>query len=342
MKKIVLTGGGTAGHIYPALAIAEKLKNFEIHYIGGNGIEKEILKNFPNIIYHEIPVTKLERKFTLKNLLIPFKLFESIKKTKSILKEISPSVIFSKGGFVAVPVAVAGKKIKIPVISHESDLTFGLANRIILKNCDVMCTTFAETGKNNKKCVHTGQPVRAKIFEGHNLRIFDNNNPTLLVLGGSLGAKFLNEIVFENLDKLTKNYNILHICGKNNYQNIVHENYKIFPYAENIEDFYATADIVLSRAGSGVINELLILNKPMLLIPLSKACSRGDQIENAKLFKKLGYAEIMEEENYDFIKLEEKLKNLLKNKEKIAKNMKKTAKNDAVNKIINIITKYSY
>ena len=341
MKKIVLTGGGTAGHIYPALAIAESLKNFEIHYIGSNGMEKEILKKYPNISYHEIPAVKLERKTTFKNLLIPFKLINSIKKTKKILKTISPDIIFSKGGFVAVPVVIAGKKLNIPIISHESDLSFGLANKIILHYCDVMCTTFEKTGKGNKKCCHTGQPIRKEIFNGEKLNFnFDNSKPTILVIGGSLGAQFLNEMIYKNLDLLTEKYNIIHITGKNNFKNISHKNYKSFAYAEHIEDLYKSADFVISRAGSGVINELLALEKPMLLIPLSKKCSRGDQIENAKLFNQLGYCEIIEEENYNTNILMEKLEKIIKNKEKIQKNMKKTAKNNAVEEIIKLIDKY--
>lgn len=341
-KKIVLTGGGTAGHVYPALAVAEKLSNYEIHYFGGNGIEKSILQSVPNITYHEIPTVKLERKFTLKNLLIPFKLARSIKTTRQKLCDIAPDIIFSKGGFVAVPVAVAGKKLQIPIISHESDLSFGLANKIILKFCTIMCTTFEPTSKLHKKCVHTGQPIRNDIFCGEKLRLgFNPTLPTILVLGGSLGAQFLNKIIFENLDELTKKYNIIHISGKKNFQNIIHENYKIVPYAENIADYYKTADIAISRAGSGVINELLALEIPMFLIPLSKKCSRGDQIENSKLFFELGFCEMLEEEDYNFQKFDEKIEKILKNKEKIKKNMKKTAKNNAVEKIFNIIEKYA-
>lgn len=340
-NKIVLTGGGTAGHVYPALAIAEKLNDYEIHYIGSNGIEKEILKTYPEITYHEINAVKLERKLTLRNLLIPFKLCSSIKKTKTILKDISPNIVFSKGGFVSVPVAIASKKLNIPLISHESDLTLGLANKIILHYCDKMCTTFEETSKSKSKCIYTGQPIRQKIFQGKKLDLnFNKNKPTLLVLGGSLGAKFLNEIIYNNLDELTKKFNILHICGKNNFKEINKNDYKLVPYAQNIEDYYASADLVLARSGSGVINELLALEKPMLLIPLSKKCSRGDQIENAKLFKKLGYAEMIEEEEYNFNILIKSLENLIKNSQKIKKNMKKTAKNNAVYNIIEVINKY--
>ncbi len=328
-KTIVLTGGGTAGHVYPALAVAENLGDSELHYIGGNGIEKDILKSFPNITYHQISGVKLERKVTLKNLLLPFKLCKAIKEARIVLKQIQPEIIFSKGGFVAVPVVLAAKKLKIPVISHESDLSFGLANKIILRYAKTMCTTFQPTAKGNKKCIHTGQPIRKNIFSGKKTDFFANNNPTLLVLGGSLGAKFLNEMVFENIEDLTKHYNILHICGKKNYKEISHKNYKIFPFVENIEDFYASSDIAMTRAGSGVINELLCLKKPMLLIPLSKKCSRGDQIENAKLFCKLGYARMIEEEQYSYDKVKEELTFLLQNAQEIKSEMKKTAKNNA-------------
>ena len=338
MKKIILTGGGTAGHVYPALAVAEKLKDYEIHYIGSGGIEKEILKQYPKITFHQISAVKLERKLTFKNFLIIFKLIKSIKQAKKIIKQIHPDVIFSKGGFVSVPVVIASKKMKIPIISHESDLSFGLANKIILHYCTYMCTTFEETGKNNKKCVFTGQPIRENILaKNDEMFHFSNSQPTILVLGGSLGAKFLNDIIFENLEKLTREYNILHICGQKNYRDIKHKNYYLVPYTNNIKKFYQSADVVISRAGSGVINELLALQKPMLLVPLSKKCSRGDQIENAKLFFKKGYCEMLEEGNYNFNIFSQKIKNLLKNTEKIKKNMKMTAKNDAVNTIIKLI-----
>lgn len=337
-KKIVLCGGGTAGHVYPALAVAEKLTNFEIHYFGSNGMEKEILKDFPNITYHEIPSVKLVRKLTFKNLLIPVKLFGAIRSAKCELEKVSPDVIFSKGGYVSLPVAIASKKLGIPLVSHESDLSFGLANKIILHYATVMCTSFEKTGKKNKKCVFTGQPIRQKIFEGKKQYFsFSANKPTVLVLGGSLGAKFLNDIVFDNLKNLTEHYNILHICGKKNFQKIVHKNYQNFAYAENIEDLYASADIVVSRAGSGVINELLALQKPMLLVPLSKKASRGDQIENAKYFFKKGYCEMLEEESYSYPKFLALLENLSKNSEKFKKNMQKSAKNNASEQIFEIL-----
>lgn len=341
MKTIVLCGGGTAGHIYPALAVAEKLKKYHIHFFGGNGMEKDILKQYPNITYHEIPTTKFERKLTFKNLLIPFRLLKSIIFSKQELKKVHPDIIFSKGGYVSVPVVFAAKKLKIPIISHESDLSLGLANKLILKKCDVMCTTFAETETKNRKCVHTGQPIRGKIYNGKKLNLFQSNKPTLLVLGGSLGAQFLNNIIFHNIDRLTKEYNIIHISGKRNYKDIKHDSYKIFDYAENIEDFYATADCAITRAGSGVINELLSLSIPMLLIPLSKKCSRGDQIENAKNFVHNGYAQMLEEEDFSYNLFKKKINYLIKNKEKYIQKMQKTSKNHATDAIFKLIEEYS-
>jgi len=344
MKKIVLTGGGTAGHIYPALAISEELgDDYEVHFIGGNGMEKEILAKEKNITFHEISTVKLQRKLTPKNLLIPFKLAKAIKDAKKVLKKIQPNIIFSKGGFVSVPTVIAGKKLGIPVISHESDLSFGLANKIILKRCNVMCTTFKQTAKK-KKCIFTGQPIRAKVFKGNRMKIFEQGNfdrclPNLLVIGGSLGAKFINEKVWENLQVLTQKFNIVHIAGKQAKENHSAKNYLQISYAENIGDYYAFADYAISRAGSGVINELLALRIPSLLIPLSKACSRGDQIENAKLFTNMEIADILQEEEYTQDKFLSKLDNLIKNNEKIKKNMKLTQNFNSSQKIVEIIKK---
>lgn len=344
MKKIVLTGGGTAGHIYPALAVSESLgEDYQIHFIGGNGMEKEIVPKEKGITFHEISTVKLQRKLTPKNLLIPFKLIKAVRDAKKVLKEIQPNVIFSKGGFVSVPTVIAGKKLGIPIVSHESDLSFGLANKIILKRCNVMCTTFKQTAKR-KKCVFTGQPIRAKVFKGNRCKIleqgdFDMRLPNLLVIGGSLGAKFINEKIWENVDILTTKFNIVHIAGKQAKENHTHKNYLQVSYADNIGDYYAFADYAISRAGSGVINELLTLRIPALLIPLSKACSRGDQIENAKLFANMGVAEILQEEEYSQEKFLAKLDNLIKNTENIKKNMKLTQNFNSCEKIIEIIKK---
>jgi len=343
MKKIVLTGGGTAGHIYPALALLPFLKDYEIHYIGSNGMEKEILSKYKNITFHEIPAVKLVRKLTWKNLLIPFKLFQSIRRTREVLRDISPNIIFSKGGFVSVPVVFAGKKLRIPVISHDSDLSMGLANKLILKKCDVMCTTFLQTAKLSPKCIYTGQPIRKEVLENHSFDVrskFYNSKPCILVVGGSSGATFINDIITANLEELTQSYNIIHLTGKNHKNNNKIECYSQLEYSNNIGALYNSVDLVISRAGSGVINELLALKKPMLLIPLSKKCSRGDQIENAELFKKLGYADLLFEEDFSQELFLKKISNLLKNKEKYLTQMKKADASNATEKIYELIQKY--
>ena len=344
MKKIVFTGGGTAGHVYPALAVIEGLdkSEYEIHYIGGKGIEKEIIETEKNIIFHQIDTVKLQRKFTFQNFLIPIKLYKSITQSKKILKYINPNIIFSKGGFVAVPVAIAGARLGVPVISHESDLSMGLANKIILHYCKKMCTTFPQTCKKNPKTVCTGQPIRNSILNGNktNLEFYKALNPQkpkLLIVGGSSGARFINEKVWENLDRLCKTFNVIHLTGKSNKEKHEHKDYHQIDYANNIGDFLSCADIILSRAGSGAINEFLALKKPMLLIPLSKKCSRGDQIENAKLFKENGYCEMIEEEDFTNSYFIKKLENMHKNAQKYTKNMQKSDIFDAKSKIIEII-----
>ena len=346
MRKIVLTGGGTAGHIYPALALAPDLrKEYEIHYIGTNSLEKEIVKKYEYITFHEISAVKLQRKLTLKNLLIPFKLLKAIKMAKKELEKIQPSVIFSKGGYVSLPVVFAGKKLGIPIVSHESDLSMGLANKLILKKCDVMCTSFPSTMKTNKKCIYTGQPIRKEILQGDSSKIkslFPSQKPILLVIGGSQGAKFINEIVWANINSLTKDFNIIHCTGKGNKnKSINNRGYVQEEYVHNIGDYYAAASIAISRAGCGVISELKAKQIPALLIPLSKKCSRGDQIENAHLFKSYGYAEMMEEEEYSKQKFLKILANLHQNRKKYIENMKKDKSLLANDKIIEIIKKLS-
>lgn len=341
MRKIVLTGGGTAGHIYPALAVAERLDGFEKFFIGSSGMEKEIVSKEKDIKFYEIDAVKLERKFTLRNLFIPFKLFSSIRQAKKILKEIKPDCVFSKGGFVALPVVIGAKKLGIKVISHESDLSMGLANKIILHYCDKMCVAFEKTAEASKKCVFTGQPIRESILKGNKNNIgnsgFDKNKTNLLVVGGSLGAKFINQLVWGNLDKLCEKFNIIHIAGKKAEKNVSHKFYRQMDFSENMGDILAWSDLVVSRAGAGAINELLALKKPMLLIPLSKDCSRGDQIENARLFESKGYALVIEQEectNQKFIENVEKLK---QNDKILIKNMQKNSNFNANDKIIEVI-----
>ena len=343
MKKIVFTGGGTAGHVIPNLALINDIKNnAEIYYIGSNGIEKEIIKN-NKIAYYEITSTKLKRSLSISNFLIPFKLLKAIKQAKKILKKLKPDIIFSKGGYVALPVVFSAKKLNIPVICHESDMTLGLANKICKNKCKYICTSFEKTATNLKNGIFTGSPLRKEIFTGDKEKaksLFKNFKkvPTILIFGGSLGSKVINEAIFNLLPKL-QNYNIIHIVGKNNLKKFKYENYVQLEFTDKIYDLFSLADIIISRAGSNSINEILALKKPNILIPLSKKASRGDQILNANYFKEKGYSKVILEEDLNETTLLNSIKEVLNNKDKYIENMKKSNVKLANQKIIDLLLK---
>ena len=349
MKNIVFTGGGTAGHIMPNLAIIECLKDYNIYYFGSNGMEKELLKKYNNIHFIEIPSAKFIRSITLKNLKLPFTLLHSIHYCKQKLKEIKPSIIFSKGGYVSVPVAIAGKELHIPILTHESDITIGLANKIIAKvSKHILCSFRITAKKYGRNAIFTGSPIRPQIYRGdasiikNELKI-NEKFPTVLVIGGSLGAVPINDAIHKNLDKLTQKYNIIHITGKNNIDKTLthHTNYHQIEFCSNIEDYFAISDIVISRAGSNTINELLAINKPMLLIPLPKGNSRGDQVLNAEYFYNSGYCNLLYQEDITPETISKKIAETLKNSKKYISNMKKNNDTNANKTIISMIEKYS-
>lgn len=283
--KIVLTGGGTGGHIYPNIALLPKLKEKfnNIYYIGEtDGIEEKIVKN-NDIEFFGISCTKLIRSLTPKNLLIPFELMKSVKQAKQILEKIKPDIVFSKGGYVSLPVCMASKKLKIPVIVHESDYSFGLANKLSIKYAKKVLTSFPINYSNKMDFQYTGTPIRDEIIKATPLRTFSNFKPTLLVVGGSSGAQSLNELVRNEISEITKKFNVLHLCGKNKVDNnIISENYLQEEYSNNMGGLMKGADIIISRGGANALFEITQLNKPSLIIPLSNSSSRGDQVENAK------------------------------------------------------------
>ena len=347
MKNIVFTGGGTGGHIMPNLAIIEELQGFKIYYFGTNGLEKEILKNYPNIHFVEISAAKLIRRLTLKNLTIPFKLINSIKQAKDKLKEINPILIFSKGGFVSILTCIAGNQLKIPVLTHESDLTLGLANKIIMKKAKYLCCSFKETADKYKNGIHTGSPIRKKIFTGNKDIIFNRHKitkqkPTILIVGGSLGALTINNIIWSSLDILLKKYNIIHIVGKNKLNNrlINSTNYIQLEFVNDIENYFAASDLVISRAGSNTIFELLALAKPMILIPLSKKSSRGDQILNAKNFEKNKFANTIFEQNLNSDNLIKTIEETLSHKKDFIAKMKNYKNKNGTTEIKKLIDQF--
>lgn len=351
-KKIILTGGGTAGHVTPNVALIPKLKmiGYEIQYIGSkDGIEKSIIEK-EGIKYHSISSGKLRRYFDFKNFSDPFKVLKGAAEAFNILRKEKPDIVFSKGGFVAVPVVIGAYLNKIPVIAHESDITPGLANKISTPYITKICVTFPESLKyiKGKKGVLTGTPIREGLFKGSREKGveicgFKNDKPIILIIGGSLGSKFINDNIRNILSVLLNKFNIIHICGKGNLDKSIHgkEGYKQYEYVkEELADFLKCADIVISRAGANVIFELLALKKPNILIPLSKKSSRGDQILNAKSFEKSGYSIVLEEENTSKENLFNKINYLYENKDKYIENMKKSPVQDGVENIVKLIEKY--
>lgn len=350
-----MTGGGTAGHVTPNLALIPELQKegFEVKYIGSkDGIEKEIINN-NRIPYFEISSGKIRRYFDMKNFSDPFKVIRGVFEARKVLNSEKPDVIFSKGGFVSVPVVIAASLKGIPVVAHESDMTPGLANKLAAPFCNKLCVTFRESLKyiKNNKGVLTGSPIREEILGGSKLigrKIcgFDGSKEILFIMGGSLGSKVINDVIRKNLEKLTERFDIIHICGKGNISESLKKikGYKQFEYVNHkLPDLMAVADYIVSRAGANSIFEFLALNKPTLLIPLSKKASRGDQILNANSFRKEGYSLVMEEEEITSEKFIEKIEELTNSKNELIKNMKKgkdKVGNEAVLKtILSVVSK---
>jgi UDP-N-acetylglucosamine--N-acetylmuramyl-(pentapeptide) pyrophosphoryl-undecaprenol N-acetylglucosamine transferase len=346
MKKIILTGGGSAGHVTPNLALISKLneeKNWEIHYIGSkNGIERELI-NKTKIPYHPISSGKLRRYIDLENIKDPFKVLAGVAQSYRLIRKIKPQVVFSKGGFVSVPVVIGAWLNKVPVYIHESDLTPGLANKIAMKFSSKVFTTFDETLAYlpKEKAVHTGSPIRDAILKGDIKRglsflKFNTSKPIITIMGGSLGSLKINEVVRTALPDLLKKYQIVHLCGKGKIDHNLSgtEGYHQFEYVgDELPDILAATNYVISRAGSNSIFEFLTLKKPMLLIPLSRNASRGDQILNAQSFKKKGFASVIEEEELTAEKLKEELKNLHDQKISYIDQMYKYAPSNAIDTI---------
>ena len=299
MKSIVLTGGGTAGHVIPNLALIPELKKFfdKIYYFGGNGIEKYLAEK-ANIPFYETTVVKFDRRKILSNFKIPILLQKGISEAKKILTKLSPDVIFSKGGYAALPVCFAAKMLGIPVICHESDYSMGLANKIVSLFAKKTLTSFPET----KGGIYVGNPVRQDFFnqstsQQSNLPMLDSKKRTLLICGGSTGSTAINKVIYSALPELLKKYNIIHISGNNGDFSVSGSNYYQYKYADNYPSLLKRADCVVCRAGSNTLTEAAALGKKCITIPLPKGVSRGDQILNAKSFQKRGYCKILFQDN---------------------------------------------
>ena len=309
MKRIVLTGGGTAGHVTPNMALVPALEKegYQISYIGSkDGMEKKLIEDI-GLPYYGISSGKLRRYFDVKNFTDPFRVMKGYFDAKKTLKHLKPNVVFSKGGFVTVPVVMAAKHLRIPVIIHESDMTPGLANKLSIPSANKVCCNFPETVKHlpEGKAVLTGSPIREELFTGSKekglkLCDFTSSKPVLLIIGGSLGSVAINNAVRENIDELLEDFQIIHICGKNNLESMLagKSGYRQFEYVKKeLKHLFACADVIISRAGANAICELLALRKPNILSPLGLNASRGDQILNAQSFQRQGYSYVLNEED---------------------------------------------
>ncbi len=353
MKKIVLTGGGTAGHVTPNIALLPSLKEagYEVVYIGSyEGIEKKLIEEM-GITYYGISSGKLRRYKSLKNLSDPFRVIKGLGQAFKLMKQIKPDIVFLKGGFVSVPVVVAAGMKKIPAIIHESDMTPGLANKIAMRFAVKICCNFPETLKflPKEKAVLTGSPIRKELLCGDKAKAlklcgFTTEKPIIMVVGGSTGAVKVNDAVRKILPELLKKYQVVHLCGKGKTDESLNavEGYIQFEYInKELRDLFAMCDIVISRAGANAICELLALKKPNLLIPLSANASRGDQILNAESFKQQGYSSVLEEESVTSETLLTAVNELYDNKEKYIGAMESSHQGESIQMIIELIKENS-
>lgn len=299
MKKIAFCGGGSAGHVTPNIALCEILKdNYELVYIGTDGIEKQICKNF-GIAFYEYNGVKLVRGKILCNLSIPFKLIKSVGQCKTILKKIRPDLLFCKGGYVSLPPALAAHRLGIPVITHESDVSAGLANKLIASRSEVVLTSFPSTAESFANGKFVGSPIRKELFgrdrQSARRQLRLDNRATILVFGGGSGSKIINDCLRKIVADLTKDYNVLHLCGRGNAVDSNIRGYKQIEFCEDMGLVYACADYAVARCGSNSAHELITLKKPTLFIPLDNGSSRGDQVLNAEFFKQRGLCRVLSE-----------------------------------------------
>lgn len=352
MKRMLFTGGGTAGHVIvnTALIPAVQKKGYDIDYIGSyNGIEKELITPMEGVDYHSISTGKLRRYMSKENFKDPFKVAKGTFQALSVLKRKKPGVIFSKGGFVSVPVVLAAKLARVPVLIHESDYTPGLANKLSFPFADRILTTFPETMKHvpEKKSEYIGAIIREELFLGdadaaREMTGFSDDKPVLLVMGGSTGSETINTAIRDNLDQLLLNYNIIHLCGKGHREEAYNvKGYIQYEYVKDeLKDLLKLADLVVSRAGANAIFEFVALKKPMLLIPLSRKVSRGDQILNAQSFERQGFAHSLEEEQVTKKSFLEAVRKLDEDQEQLKTHMEKYEVEKSKEHVIELLEQY--
>ena len=348
MKHIILTGGGTAGHVTPNIAMIPRLQElgYTISYIGSyEGIEKKLIEEM-GIPYYGISSGKLRRYFDLKNFTDPFRVLKGFGEARKLMKQLKPDVVFSKGGFVTVPVVIAASRSKVPTFIHESDMTPGLANKISIPFATKVCCNFPETVSElpADKAVLTGTPIRQELLSGDPQKALaftglSNDKPVIMVIGGSLGAVAVNNAVRAVLPELLKDFQVIHLCGKGKLDESLKDTkgYVQYEYIrQELADLFALADVVISRAGANAICEIKALNKPNLLIPLSARASRGDQILNARSFQRLGYSVVLEEEEITNEKMLNAIHELYENRSQYTDAMAKSKQTDSIEQIVQL------
>ena len=348
-KRIIFTGGGTAGHVTPNIALIEPLlrEGWEVHYIGSeNGMERGLIAALSGVTYHGISTGKLRRYFSWQNFIDPFRVIKGYFQARKLIREIQPCVIFSKGGFVSVPVVLGAGK--VPVVAHESDYSPGLSNRIATRFTDKVCLSFEDTLQHvsKGKGIFTGTPIRPALYDGDRERALaftglTGEKPVLLVMGGSLGAQKLNELVRAALPQLCERYDIIHLCGKGkNDCDCVACGYHQYEYIDKeLPDLFALSDVVLSRAGANSVFELLALNKPSVLVPLTSASSRGDQLLNANYMEKKGYAKVVDQNTATTDSLVAAIDEVYQQRAQYAERMCEDTRSDGTQTILTIIKK---
>ncbi len=347
MKTIILTGGGTAGHIAPNLALLPFLNNYEVHYCGAaDSMEEKMVAACPRVKFHALPCIKFCRSFSPKNLKIPFVLSSGIKKAKKLMREINPVVVFGKGGYAALPAVLAANKLRVPLIIHESDISMGLSNKLAAKKARKVCTNFPSLAESLDNGMFTGMPIRQELYRGkkeniifkHNFPI--NSKPNLLIFGGSQGALALNKAVEGAINELCAYFNVLHIAGKHEFDG-KHANYRRLEFCDYMADCYAWADYVVCRAGAGTLAEITALKIPAITVPLPKSdTSRGDQQQNAAYYKSLGTVEVLNQDELTCGTLVSQTTALIRKRGALIEAMNKAPCPDGTRKIAELLNSF--
>ena len=354
MMRVILTGGGTAGHVTPNMALIPRLllEDWEIHYIGTeDGIERRLIETIDGVSYHSVKSGKLRRYYDPKNFSDPFRVVAGAVQSAKLIHKIKPDIVFSKGGFVSVPVVYGARAHGVPVLLHESDMTPGLANRLSAPLSEVLCCTFPEAAAlAGKKGRVTGTPLREDLFTGDRkkgLKLFgfDDSSPVLMVMGGSSGAQAINDVVRRSLSRLTDGFQVLHLCGKGNLDDECEgiSRYRQIEYLnEDMKQAYAIASVIISRAGSNSLSEILALNKPALLIPYPKgSTSRGDQIDNARSFEERQLARVLMQEDMTADTLSERIVEVYRDRGTLIDAMEREPSADGTMNVMRLIHQYA-